>query len=63
MEKENKNEIVFEYRWIFTPDSEPGEKDIKYRKFLKKMYLGCAHSSLVLIKKDFTKREKKEMIK
>ena len=48
MKKEDENKIMFEFRWIFTPDTEIKEENDKYRSFLKKMYLESVTSSLVL---------------
>lgn len=48
MKKEDENKIIFEFRWIFTPDTETKEENKKYKSFLKKMYLESVTSSLVL---------------
>jgi hypothetical protein len=51
----DENKIIFEYRWIFTPETEPKEEDKKYRKFLKRMYLENVHPTLVLKKRNIQK--------
>ncbi len=42
---------MFEYQWVFTPESESIEGDARYKDFLKRMYLQNIHTSLIL-KKD-----------